>query len=400
MKTIVKFSLPLIVIASMLFGSCNNAEFQEMDDAVYLTNAEGTAKLEYMIVEGTKDVFLTVRAAKIASHDIVATVKVDESFLESYNARYSTSLQLLPKEFYEIDRTTVTIPAGSVSADPVKIVLKELSAEYNKTGFTYALPMSIDKVTGGPEVLESARSFLFALQPIPYADVPEFDKLNVGCMKLAADMPVTTMTMETLICYNSAVISEKWKAHGFVIYNNSATNPNGAGQGIFSRFGDASVAGNILNGMILQKRWDFPATAALTPYKWYHLALTIDATTKQFKWYLDGVQVVSDSYIAAYDLTLNKEKIFFGRENETTTGGSVGIMFSQARLWSVIRTPEQLKNNMYAVDPETPGLVAYWKLNEGSGDLYKDTTGKNPDGVRLGTNPGIWRLNQRIEVGR
>ena len=40
--------------------------------------------------------------------------------------------------------------------------------------------------------------------------------------------------------------------------------------------------------------------------------------------------------------------------------------------WTVARTPEQIAGNMYGVSPESEGLVAYWKFNEGSGSTIID----------------------------
>ena len=45
---------------------------------------------------------------------------------------------------------------------------------------------------------------------------------------------------------------------------------------------------------------------------------------------------------------------------------------SELRVWSVARTPEQIAGNMYGVSPESEGLVAYWKFNEGSGSTIID----------------------------
>ena len=55
---------------------------------------------------------------------------------------------------------------------------------------------------------------------------------------------------------------------------------------------------------------------------------------------------------------------------------------SEMRIWTVQRTPEQLKANVYSLDPEDPantGLLAYWKFDEGSGNVVKDHSGNGND---------------------
>ena len=46
----------------------------------------------------------------------------------------------------------------------------------------------------------------------------------------------------------------------------------------------------------------------------------------------------------------------------------------EVRIWNVIRSQEEIYKNMYDVDPQTTGLKAYWKFNEGKGDIAKDYT--------------------------
>ena len=60
----------------------------------------------------------------------------------------------------------------------------------------------------------------------------------------------------------------------------------------------------------------------------------------------------------------------------------------EVRVWSVVRTREEIYRNMYDVDPQTPGLCAYWKFNEGQGDTVKDWTGHGNDAVSH--SPATW----------
>ena len=51
----------------------------------------------------------------------------------------------------------------------------------------------------------------------------------------------------------------------------------------------------------------------------------------------------------------------------------------EVRIWNVIRSQEEIYKNMYDVDPQTTGLKAYWKFNEGKGDIAKDYTENGND---------------------
>ena len=47
------------------------------------------------------------------------------------------------------------------------------------------------------------------------------------------------------------------------------------------------------------------------------------------------------------------------------------------RVWSVQRTADQIKNNIYELNVETDseGLLAYWKFDEGTGKTVNDYSG-------------------------
>lgn len=56
-----------------------------------------------------------------------------------------------------------------------------------------------------------------------------------------------------------------------------------------------------------------------------------------------------------------------------------------------VRTEAQLKNNMNSVDPNSEGLLGYWKMDEGQGYVFKDATGHGNDGECTYSNAGdIW----------
>ena len=54
---------------------------------------------------------------------------------------------------------------------------------------------------------------------------------------------------------------------------------------------------------------------------------------------------------------------------------------AEVRVWSVARTPQQIWDNMYEVDPQSEGLIGYWKCNEDVGNILIDATGNGNDGV-------------------
>jgi hypothetical protein len=114
--------------------------------------------------------------------------------------------------------------------------------------------------------------------------------------------------------------------------------------------------------------------------KWHHIAITYDVDAKVAEFYQNGVKVhelrdgdlVGDYFnegIRFYDRVVQIGRA--GGYNDRKFSGNM----AEVRLWETIRTQEELASNMYDVDPETPGLLGYWKFNENFGRTIHDYSG-------------------------
>ena len=65
------------------------------------------------------------------------------------------------------------------------------------------------------------------------------------------------------------------------------------------------------------------------------------------------------------------------------------ILCSELRNWSVCRSAAQIQNNMTTTSARSEGLVAYWRMNEGSGEVFEDCTG-NGHTLRAQVAPAGW----------
>ena len=94
-----------------------------------------------------------------------------------------------------------------------------------------------------------------------------------------------------------------------------------------------------------------------------------DAVNGERIYYQNGKQVAYSNQKMSGSVTLTGN-CYVGKSynEERYIPGEI----SELRVWSVARTPEQIAGNMYGVSPESEGLVAYWKFNEGSGSTIID----------------------------
>ena len=143
----------------------------------------------------------------------------------------------------------------------------------------------------------------------------------------------------------------------------------------------------------------------LQPGEWYHVAVTYDTETKAAIMYVDGKE---QSRIDDYG---NGEAINLGKQKKGDFMFKIGHSYGEpddmsrqlngeiceVRIWNVIRSQEEIYRNMYDVDPQTTGLKAYWKFNEGKGNnIARDLTGNGNDAVAYTT--AVWP--EGIEVSQ
>ena len=160
------------------------------------------------------------------------------------------------------------------------------------------------------------------------------------------------------------------------------------------------------------------ATKNLEAGRWYHVACTYDQMTQTVRIYVDG-KIQSEETGVGISSPSEKNRINLARralydlwntapddqkpqyetdDRKYNTMGDARQFFlgysyddyrplngkiAEARVWSVVRTPEQIWENMYDIEnpAEDPTLLGYWKCNEGAGNTVKDYSMYGNDGV-------------------
>jgi hypothetical protein len=119
---------------------------------------------------------------------------------------------------------------------------------------------------------------------------------------------------------------------------------------------------------------------------WQHVAATFDHGESRL--YINGDLVTMQRamrtpQIGPATLSLGREKAVRGFIGKYYSG-----VMDEVRVWNVVRTHGQVLAFMNkSVNPKTPGLVVYWPMDEGTGDVATDETGNGHD-MRLGDAVG------------
>ena len=121
--------------------------------------------------------------------------------------------------------------------------------------------------------------------------------------------------------------------------------------------------------------WDYvyADVGAVTPNTWNHIVVTFDSDSGRVILYINGQEM--DRY--EHDepgVALTKE--YSSPLNEMISfGGRVPGIMDEVRLWDRALSDQEVKMGMNnTLTGQEPGLVAWWPLDEGCGDLAMDRT--------------------------
>ena len=169
---------------------------------------------------------------------------------------------------------------------------------------------------------------------------------------------LNTFTIEAWVLWNGSgnacVYSETVQGDNIPMLSISPRSGDGGGIELVLR--DPSGI-----GLVLQ-----PAAAALTANSWVHLAVVRTSGTN-IKIYINGVLKDDANFTAPAPWT--PTKINAGIRWRAIQDGPFGGKIDEMRIWSTARTQGEIKTNMFNrnVANNATGLVAYYRMNEGSG---------------------------------
>lgn len=191
----------------------------------------------------------------------------------------------------------------------------------------------------------------------------------INCGQNSAYAPAQ-FTVEAWAYYEST-------SGGYLISNEGWDGTNGA-QGFSVRTSGTKIElATGSNGI-----WpSLTSTTNIALNTWIHIAITYSGT--EIKMYVNGVLDATGPVAAP--MVASNQSLCIGEGSMWKDRRFTGKM-SDLRLWNVVRTQAQIAASMSSslVGTET-GLVANWKMNEGTGNTITDATGNHtvtkPDAV-------------------
>jgi len=128
-------------------------------------------------------------------------------------------------------------------------------------------------------------------------------------------------------------------------------------------------------------------TTSIATHKWYHLAATYDGSNLRV--FVNGEQ---EGITTAYD-TMARTTLNFriGARNAYVTTTNTNGIIDEARVWDIPRSQSEIRASMNRTIPgSTPGLVGYWRFDEGAGTNADCETSFDNDGtLRSVSSPSL-----------
>ncbi len=366
-----KFNLKYIALLActlLALTGCKKEDLsrQHYENKLYISTTSFTEELLVKATAGDFSRELKVGIAKPVAHDINARFKAAPELLETYRAAYyDQNAVLLPDSNYVMEAPDTKIQAGGVASTPVKIDFVNV-AELDRD-LRYVLPVTLASVEG-IDALESARTVYYIFKGAALINVVVDLSGNKAWPDWVNSDPVrymSTFTLEALI--NATEL------------NKEISTIMGIEGKFLVRIGDAGVPKNQIQ--IASSRNITTSDLQIETGKWYHLAVTFNRGGVEV--YLNGVLKLSGNVGAS--------SVNIGVEHSNESNGAprcfwIGYSYnddrsfegrmSEVRIWNRALTADEINApvHFYGVDPASPGLVAYWKLDDGAGAMAKDYT--------------------------
>ncbi len=125
---------------------------------------------------------------------------------------------------------------------------------------------------------------------------------------------------------------------------------------------------------------EFELPAGTPRVGWLHFALGYDGPNNQFQFTINGVKMVGlrhpDQWQAEAGWNSTKSPLRIGTTDEFAGPPGWQGKIDELRVWNVFRSEAEIKRDMKVMlKGNEPGLVAYYKFDEGTGQSSADATG-------------------------
>lgn len=370
-----------MALGALLLTGCNDAEYDTLSNQAYIlqTNTNANSSLKLTVGAEVATTTLNVRLSDVANVESRYRLVYDTAVVNEYNRLNETPYASLPQESFSLSSEETTIEAGASVSTPITLTVPPYSEALKASGKKYAIGFRLENTSGNASVLPSGSKIVYILDQVVIQPVVVLDQSHYVSQNLVKNYPLTEWTVEMNI--NKHILyTEVGRGNNQAIF--------GAGPDeIYIRFGDAPIEGNRLQ--IKTQGTQMNSLALFNEHTWYHLAFVCTGTKLYL--YVNGQL---DNSMDLPGKTTNVNSINICSPSTYWLGNA---MYSEVRFWQRARSQAEIANNMYACDPTTPGLITYYKMNEGEGYSFRDASDNGNNAETNGQAVPEWIQDVRID---
>lgn len=362
-----------LILSTLLFISCDKAV--QYKDVILFTGTENSPVIRFT-VEGPRSTGITITATDKVVKDTKVSIAIAKEMLASFNAKNYRSYELPPDNTYGLSATETVIKAGETVSETIQFSLK--SFDGFEEGKTYCVPVRIVSTDGNFDVLEASRVMYVVINRTIISRAIDLSGEYAFNVPLFMTDPrvasVGAVTMEIRVRMNS--------------FPRPTSNPGisslmGIEENFLFRFGDISIDKNQLQlapALIAGKKYFTTGSTRYQTNKWHQVVCVYDGSSVSI--YVDGVL---DVKFGAGPGAINFNVDYFNGFwfGQSCGGRRLDGAISEARFWTRALTMTEIQDNACYVNPNSEGLLAYWRFNavQEDGKTVRDETGNGFDAV-------------------
>lgn len=363
-------AVALIALGAMAVASCSDGDdFDYNKKGIFVTGTESTPLVKFSVEDTPSTYTVTAQTTKKAESNIKVDFAIDNSLVDEYNEKNGSSFFAAPEGTVVIDNPEVTISAGAALSSTAQV--KVVSTEGWDDSRTYVVPVTIKNVSGttGETVVEASRTiYLKISRTMQFTSL--VNSANFSSNYIFDDSKAVDLTNFT---FEIKFRADRFGSSGGQIERLCAFEEKDESNASMLRFGEAGMDGN-------QLQWvspvgSIPSDTRFQAGRWYKVSLVYDGSAMTM--YVDGVK---DASTTASGKTVKFQRFELGM----SWGGYNSSQFfpgriAEVRVWNRALSATEMQNGLCAVDPNSEGLIGYWKMNEGEGSVFHDATGHGYD---------------------